>query len=194
MDEQAAQALRDQVSDLILGQAGSKDDALARLEGQTADSYRDVIRTASIVSSESTAALGRWVEAGRHAGLSWAAIGETLGISRQAAQQRFGTSARPLLAQGEFDPDDETLIVRTGLTAFNEVPVLDEEGRNGRAVVGAAILKLYFEDRGTPHRNLRVISPRSVAVVDQYTAEGWDHTVTWFPFHYFTKPVDKIDG
>jgi hypothetical protein len=33
---------------------------------------------------------GEWVDKAREAGASWAQIGTALGISRQAAQQRFG--------------------------------------------------------------------------------------------------------
>lgn len=53
------------------------------------------LRAASVASGEVTAAqerLSRAVAAARGAGASWVEIGEALGVSRQAARQRFAAA------------------------------------------------------------------------------------------------------
>lgn len=135
--------------------------------------------------------LHRWVDAGRHAGLSWSDVGEILGVSRQAAQQRFAQSVvftdPPTLGTGR----DADLICRSGMTAFNEVAVLEEEGRNGNELVGAGPLKLYFAPRNRPWENVRVtaLALRMAAVIKRYEGDSWTHAVTRYPFRYFTRPA-----
>ena len=77
--------------------------------------------------------------------------------------------------------------IRTGMTAFNEVPVLEEEGRKGNSLVGAAPLKLFFSPRGVPYENMRVTALRPTSVIKRYESTGWTYVLSWFPFHYFTR-------
>jgi hypothetical protein len=61
--------------------------------------------------------LARALAGARGAGASWAQVGDALGISRQAAQQRFGANApsrRPLSGKGPGQPT--VLPVRLGLS------------------------------------------------------------------------------
>ncbi len=179
--------LRGTVADLAVEQlpGGSAES----LDTASADDFRQLIRAADIVADEAGHSLHRWVDAGRHAGLSWSDVGEVLGVSRQAAQQRFArSSAFTDLSTPETDHGAD-LICRTGMTAFNEVAALEEEGRNGNELVGAAPLKLFFAPRGTPWENVRVTAPalRRSALIKRYEGEGWTHAVTWYPFHYFTR-------
>lgn len=184
MDEVQERELRRQVADLVVAGSGAE-----RLDDDRPDTLIELIKAADVVVDESNLALAQWVDAGRHGGLSWAMIGDTLGITRQAAQQRFSSQQRLGTVGGAFDPEDPSLTVRTGMTAFNEVAVLEEEGRNGRAVVGAAVLKLYFADRGEPWENIRVSGLRTQSIIGTHEEAGWTHAMTWFPFHYFTRPV-----
>lgn len=161
------------------------------LDTASADDFRQLIRAAYIVADEAGLSLHRWVDAGRHAGLSWGDVGEVLGVSRQAAQQRFSRSS---VFTDLSIPDaihNADLICRTGMTAFNEVVVLEEEGRNGNELVGVAPLKLFFAPRGRPWENVRVtaLALRGAAVVRRYEGNGWTHAATWYPFHYFTRPA-----
>ena len=183
METREESDLRQRTADLVLD--WHTDGEPERLDTPAEDDFTRLIEAAYVVDDESANSLKRWVEAGRRAGLSWADIGETLGISRQAAQQRFGgepaTDARP-------SSDDIGVLARTGVTAFNEVQILDEEGGAGREVIGATWLTLYF--RQTDHRceNIRVVSLLP-GVKEKYERQGWKHALTWYPYRYFTRPA-----
>ena len=81
--------------------------------GAERDEYVDLITAAYLVADEGRLSLQRWVDAGRRAGLSWTEIGAMLGISKQAAQQRFGG--------GQAEPSDmaDAEIEVRGATALN---------------------------------------------------------------------------
>lgn len=49
------------------------------------------VATATIRLSSAERALQQAVNEARHQGWTWATVGDTLGITRQAAQQRFGS-------------------------------------------------------------------------------------------------------
>lgn len=175
------QRLRSQVSGLVSEWYSDNAD----LDHATANDFKRLIRAAQIVSDEAGHSLSRWVDAGRHAGLSWAEIGGVLGVSRQAAQQRFSPSDIAPTPGGNW-------IVRTRMTAFNEVAALEEEGMKGNELVGAAPLKLFFVPRGRPWRNIRVTAfgTRQAQTVKRYEDDGWKKAVEWGPFYYFTRPDD----
>jgi hypothetical protein len=69
------------------------------------------------------------VGSARRAGCSWEQIGAVLGISRQAAQQRYGSLDPDVVVQ----PHQRVL---RPLTAFNEMAVLNTAGRYGWHSVG----------------------------------------------------------
>ncbi len=176
--------LRSSVTELVIDNYA--DGLAADLDSASVDDFRRLVRAAYVVSDEAGHSLHRWVDAGRHAGLSWADIGEVLGVTRQAAQQRFARSSA--FADVPIQESDESkTIVRTGMTAFNEVSVLEEEGRKGNSLVGAAPLKLFFSPRGVPHENMRVTALRPISVIKRYESAGWTYVLSWFPFHYFTR-------
>ncbi len=178
------QRLRARVSDLVL--EWYTDNADADLDQATVDDFKQLIRTAQVVSDEAGYSLNRWVGTGRHAGLSWAEIGDVLGVSRQAAQQRFSSPDVSTSPDGDW-------IVRTRMTAFNEVAALDEEGMKGNELVGAAPLKLFFVPRGRPWQNIRVTAfgTRRSQMIKRYEEDGWKMAVEWGPFYYFTRPADS---
>ena len=184
MQATAEAELRRRAADLVLDwhTAGTPD----TLDAATEADFAQLVEAAYVVNDEAAHSLKRWVDAGRRAGLSWADIGEILGVSRQAAQQRFGAEGGPTMAQPSSD--DIGVLVRTGVTAFNEVQVLKEEGEAGREVIGATWLTLYF--RQTDHRceNIRVVSPLP-GVKEKYEKQGWKHALTWYPYRYFTRPA-----
>ncbi|WP_257181593.1 hypothetical protein [Corynebacterium cystitidis] len=59
--------------------------------GRDASHLRAIVKAAEQVD-HATRELDRAVQEARDAGNSWTVIGAALGVSRQAAQQRFGTS------------------------------------------------------------------------------------------------------
>lgn len=175
--------LRGRVGDLVLAwhaEREGRDDA----DVTSAEAYRDLVEAAAVVESEANLSLSRWVDGARRAGLSWAEIGEVLGTSRQAAQQRFGHGDGP--APGVVDG---ALIVRKGVTAFNEVEVLREEGLAGREVLGASWLTLHFRQTDRRWENRRVVSLRRSQPIEAMTAEGWEHVFSWYPYLYFKRPL-----
>jgi len=60
--------------------------------GDKVEDFPLMIIASDIVAEEARRTLGNWINAGRRAGMSWADIGELMGISRQAAQQKFGST------------------------------------------------------------------------------------------------------
>ena len=108
----------------------------------------------------------------RHAGHSWDAIGGVLGVSRQAAQQRF----RSLVEAAEGRR------VIKGVTAFNEVEVLAREGSAGNHLVGFGAGHLIVEASDHPWEHRRVVG--------RHAPEGdWEFVGRWFPFRYYKRPA-----
>lgn len=122
------------------------------------------------------------VASARAAGSSWEAIGSALGMSRQAAQQRFGHRASP-----DAPPADQRQLV--GLTAFNEMDQLNEWGRHGWHSVGFGPLFHDVEQSDTQWEHRRaVIGSRKVRELE---AEGWEKIGgMWFPWVYLKRPID----
>ncbi|TDC24238.1 hypothetical protein E1265_10370 [Streptomyces sp. 8K308] len=144
-------ALREAVAEAVLAvraqsRAGLGSDPAAHL----------LMVAASRVAAEETGRLLRQsINGARAAGHSWEVVGRLLGISRQAAQQRFGTptAAPPPAATGGHRR------VLSPLNAFNEMDALAESGRRGWHVV----------DYGHLH-HLVESSPRQ-----------WEHQRLWWP-------------
>ncbi len=190
MDIKQEKALRDSLANFILN--WQTDDDPKALENAAPENYTRLITGAHIVADEASKALTQWVQAGRRAGISWADIGSILGISRQAAQQRFSTNAADIFSnEPNFNPRESKRIARKNITAFNEVQALKEEGAKGRKLVGATWLTLYFTQTDHPVENIRIVSLRGHSVIENYEKLGWTHALTWFPFQYFTRPLAK---
>ena len=185
MDAKQEQELRDRVSDLIMDWheqivGVSVDDA-------DAEHFRGLIRAASVVAGESGELLRDSVGSGKRAGLTWADIGGVMGTSRQAAQQRFAPTTT-FMGVGTGGSDEDGLVVRSGMNAFNEVAAMNDEGENGNELVGAAPFKLYFTPRDARWENIRTAAlRRRRSVIKQYEDEGWTHAFTWPPFIYLTR-------
>jgi hypothetical protein len=58
-------------------------------EGDVLDSLSDAIRVSGRIEDQADALIGYFVDQARRAGASWSQIGESMGVSKQAAQQRF---------------------------------------------------------------------------------------------------------
>ena len=181
MEFKDERALRERVSYLALewqeGQGRS-------FTGRTASDFETMVTAAHVISDEARLSLGRWVDAARRAGLSWTDIGARIGITKQAAQQRFGSGG--LVSDPDFDGAE---IVRTGATSFNEEAMLAEEGRGGRELVATGLLTLRFRQSDRPWEHRRVVAFSPASALRQVEGEGWTHVSTWFPFHYLKRPA-----
>ena len=152
----------------------------APFAGAARNEYPPMIEAAHIVADEARLALHRWIDASRRAGLSWTEIGSLIGISKQAAQQRFGGGRAD-------DVEDTDYIVRQGANAFNEMAIMADEGAKGLELVGMGMFRLIFvqTDRAWEYRRMVGIGPDT----DAMAAHGWRLVSSWLPFHYFKRPV-----
>lgn len=173
------QSLRDRVGALMLEWAEGREPPFT---GESREGFEDAILAAHLIADEGRIVLHRWVEAARRSGLSWSEIGEALGISKQAAQQRFRTLED---RANEPPAGDGEMVVRYGATAFNEMSILREEGRQGHELMSVGPLQLTFRrtDRCWEYR--RVIGSGT-----RLEREGWTHVASWLPFLYFKRAID----
>jgi hypothetical protein len=171
------QQLRTATAALVLGWATD-------FNGASKEQFATAITAAVVVADESRHTLQRWIDAGRRAGMSWSEIGIALGISRQAAQQRFGS-----VEDSERGADGEITIF--GATAFNEVRLLNDEGAKGHELVRTGLLKLVFRASEVPWEHCRLVAATPSQGVAQLEGSSWQHVSSWFPFHYFKRPLQE---
>lgn len=126
----------------------------------------------------------------RGAGQSWDAIGKSLGMTRQAAQQRFGKGT--VDEDGEIRPERWKL---RGLTAFNEMEVLRKAGRFGWHSVNYGPYFHMLERDTMQWEHRRVYAwPRIRPTLE---AEGWELVGTgWFPWSYYARRtgIPAVEG
>lgn len=152
---------------------------LARLESDP-EAHVRLVEWTSALRGAAIDAHGEAVKAARRAGISWDRIGETLGITRQAAQQRFSSTTATSIA------DVRRL---TGLSAFNEMAALAEAGRRGWHSVGFGPLyhEVVRDEQQWEHRRVSAFgSPRWLLLQD-----GWELVGGWFPWVYLARPTGQ---
>lgn len=127
------------------------------------------------------------VHQARRADHSWSDIGALLGITRQAAQQRFST--------------DHGLGAETGATkritwanANNEMQILKTVGLTGYHLVGLGGVWLEVEHSATAWEHRREVSDEIEGKQKDIEAEGWEYVGRWFPFHYFKRKLNRKPG
>ena len=170
-------ALKAALENAILG----SENGSLKLEKEPAAFLR-LVQVADFASKECSGLLVDAVRQAIRAGNSWAAIGATLGTSRQAAQQRFGGPRQP----GESDMHGTRRVI-TGATAFSEMKMLEIEGAAGNLLVDFGALYLIVEESDRPWQHLRVFGRLRMT---QLVSDGWTFVGAWFPFHYYKRPVD----
>lgn len=149
--------------------------------------YLRLVAATRVAAEESSRLLREAIASARAAGHSWDAVGRVLGVSRQAAQQRFGTPVAP-----DADGGPATGPVRrvlTPVTAFTEMDVLEDEGRYGWHCVdyGAYFLVVEASPWQWEHRRVSVV-PGQRRRLEQ---EGWERIRTmWFPWAYYARRLD----
>jgi hypothetical protein len=182
MDLKSEDEIRSRAGNIALAWYVEKN---GEFRGDSPLDYADMIGASHIAADESRLALHRWVDAGRRASLSWAEIGQLIGTTKQAAQQRFGGAADP----PHGGPSAGETIVRRGATAFNEMQMLEAEGKAGRELVGTGALTLVLRQTDTAWEHSRVSAFRPSDVRARMERDGWIYVSSWYPFHYFKRPV-----
>lgn len=174
------QAVREQTAAIVLNWAAGRQPPFT---GEAAEGFAEAITVAHLVADEGRISLNRWIDAARRTGLSWTDIGNALGISKQAAQQRF----KPAEMGDELASGDDEEIVRLGATAFNEMSILREEGSKGNELVRTGALILVFRPTTRLWEYRRKIGTASTTA--EMKRAGWIYVSSWMPFHYFKRSI-----
>ncbi len=122
------------------------------------------------------------VHQARRSDVPWSEIGSRMGISRQAAQQRFAPEE-----PSELAIENSKRIA--GANAFNEMQILETEGKAGYHLVGfgPSFLTVLASKKKWEHRRLYALNIATKR--SQMEADGWNYVGSWFPFHYFKRVV-----
>lgn len=159
-------------------------EALARavlgdITDPTPEDHLVLVRRAADAERGAKALLQETINSARAAGHSWATIGQVLGLTRQAVQQRFGGSAAP--AEGEerwLGP----------VTAFDEMPELEAAGRMGWHTIGAGMLKHRMVRTGTQWEHRRHLWPAPAGMLEK---DGWRIGCRAFPWVYLIRDTGR---
>lgn len=172
----------DEFADLIAQAVARLDPSLEGRLDTEPQAHLDLVVLTRRAHDQTNRLLHAAVASARAAGSSWEAIGSALGMSRQAAQQRFGHKAPVVTGP----PEHRQLV---GLSAFNEMDQLNEWGRHGWHSVNFGPLFHDVEHSPTQWEHTRaVIGSRKARELE---AEGWEKIGTmWFPWIYLKRPVD----
>lgn len=138
-----------------------------------------LIAASARAEDDARAILLRSVAAARAGGASWALIGAELGMTRQAAQQRFG-GASGLRGVG----DAERWL--GPVTAFDEMAELEIAGRAGWHTVEVGMLAHRMVRTDTQWEHRRILWRASLA---SEKADGWLIGCRAFPWVYLIRDL-----
>ncbi|WP_394554624.1 hypothetical protein ACDF64_07850 [Agromyces sp. MMS24-JH15] len=183
-------AVGDAVTRAIL-ESAAIDDEIGR------DGHLALIRASADAEREVRTILRQAVESARSGGVSWSSIGAELGMSRQAAQQRFGDGGRADASGEPFDPaanssgaddsgDGPEYRWLGPVTAFDEMAELDLAGKAGWHTVEAGMLRHRMVLTDTQWEHKRVIGRGPTR---REAAEGWVVGCQFFPWVYLVRDV-----
>lgn len=173
-------ALRDGLAALL---AEQQPDLGARHEDGDEAAALELVVAAAALADESAGLLADAVAGARRQEIPWARIGAALGMTRQAAQQRFGVRPEP-------EPSDDDVWRLTPVTAFNEMEELERYGRQGWHSIGYGPLfhDLVRDSVQWEHRRVSVLRLRSSRLL----ADGWQVVGDgWFPWAYLARPTTR---
>lgn len=177
----ARESTAHELADLLAQAIAKIDPTISRRLDTDPQAHLDLVVLTSRAHAETRALSMAAVSSARSAGWSWEAIGTALGMSRQAAQQRFGLKAEVR----KDSPEQQRLI---GLTASNEIEQLNEWGAKGwhSIAFGPTFHDVEKSSSRWEHRRAVVGSRRA----RDLEAGGWQRIGTlWFPWIYFKRQV-----
>ena len=178
---------REEFSDVVAASIARLDPGLANRLDTDPQAHLDLVVLTNRAHDEVGALLRSAVSAARSAGLSWEAIGSSLGMSRQAAHQRFGHQVVP--GPEAADPADTRRLV--GLTAMGEMDTLDDWGRHGWHSVGFGPMFHDVQKSTVQWQHRRAVVGSRAA--RELAAEGWERIATmWFPWVYFKRSTGAV--
>ncbi|MDN5744283.1 MAG: hypothetical protein L0H31_04080 [Nocardioidaceae bacterium] len=182
------------MSDLAeaIGAAILTDDDGQHLDPNDPAAALDLVRRAATADEVATGLLHQAVTAARSNGHSWSAVGGALGLTRQAAQQRFGR-----VEQTETDTCGEAAEERWlgPVTAFDEMAELAMAGDRGWHTVHAGMLRHRMTHTLTRWEHKRLVWGIPLS---RFEAEGWQVGASTFPWIYLIRdtglPINQADG
>jgi hypothetical protein len=186
LSEEETMRIREGVAAAVL----TGPDGLGKALERDPESYLRLVAATRVGVEESSRLLREAVGGARGAGHSWDALGRLLGVSRQAAQQRFGLE-RPAEGIATVGAGGRERRVLVPLTAFTEMAALNREGRLGWHLVDFGPLHHVVEasDRVWEHRRM----PFAVGSrLRRLEAEGWEPVGAWFPWRYLKRPIGRL--
>ena len=170
-------------SDVVARAIAHLDPELGKRLGDDPQAHLDLVVLTRRAQDEVGLLLGSAVAAARAAGWSWEAIGSSLDMSRQAAQQRFGR-----LSVSSPEATEGRRLV--GLTAMGEMDTLADWGRRGWHSVGFGPMfhDVVKSDVQWDHCRA-VVGSRAARGLER---NGWERIGTmWFPWIYFKRETDR---
>jgi hypothetical protein len=178
-------AVRDGVAEAVLGSpAGLR----AALENDP-DAYLRLVSASRTAAEETSRLLRDSINGARAAGHSWDTLGRLLGVSRQAAQQRFSAATQPSDPSTDDADSGPARKILSPLTAFDEMAVLALEGRRGWHSVGYGPLYHLVEHSNQRWEHRRLPWTPGGAARRRLEAEGWQFIgATTFPWGYYKRP------
>jgi hypothetical protein len=180
-----ADAVRDAVAEAVLG---APTGLRSTLESDP-DAYLRLVSASRTAAEETSRLLRDSINGARAAGHSWDTLGRLLGVSRQAAQQRFSTATQPPEQPGATGEAPRKVLAP--VTAFDEMALLTIEGRRGWHVVDFGTLFHVLEWSNHQWEHCRLPWTPGTAARRHLEADGWtlvrDMT---FPWGYYTRELD----
>ncbi len=181
--DEEAEGIRDAITEAVLATPPGLRDSLE----DDPQAYLRLVASTRVAAEQTSRLLREAIDGARAAGHSWDTIGRLLGVSRQAAQQRFGNN---LGAVDDLSmPGRPARKMLTPLTAFDEMLVLEREGRRGWHSIDYGTL--YHLVEASPwqwqHRRVPWGAPHRKRLPD----EGWELIKTsTFPWGYYKRRVE----
>lgn len=163
--------IRESVGEAILAGADHQ------LDPTRPDDHLAIVERAAEADRVARDLLDQAVRSARGSGHSWAAIGSVLGLTRQAAQQRFSDKER-----GADAAETRNL---GPVTAFDEMGELEQAGRLGWRTVGIGMFTHQMVRTPTQWEHRRVIWGRPAG----RQGEGWQVAVRSFPWIYLVRDL-----
>ncbi|WP_199421486.1 hypothetical protein [Actinotalea solisilvae] len=178
LDIGASPSLRDHL-------AAALDAAEPGLAARLADdpaAHLDLVALARDARGETDVLLAAAVASARAAGCTWEQVGGVLGMTKQAAQQRYGR--RDELSVPVPPSDGPRTMTLAPLSAVNEMRVLDRAGRHGWHSVGYGALFHVVERSDVQWEHART------GILSRPRGDGWERVGGgWVLWSYWARPT-----